>query len=353
MGLKKKLTTAIARQGVNYVRDVVESANCIFHEVSQQNDFGNDAFIELVENENVRGITIGAQIKSGSSYCSRDKCTIPATRRHFEYWRDHSLTIIGIVYDPTEGVAYWTNLKRYVRFNSGQIDTGPYSVTFPKKEFNRLTHQGFRDFFSPIFLGNPIILDYDRSKKFAESSDPDLHSIGIRSLMKGYCKSPETWEVFLKLFRERAIEDIDPILIYYLAHIPGHQDIAWEGGYFKKELRSQFGQLLKEFGRDEILRLLLLVDESGFERGGIGQSVDAVIYMAKEKLRYLLSIAGDSSLDKMVRQYAALLYACYEQKASINELDQLLRSEAETSEIRNYIEYLIKTLRSEGYVYLY
>jgi hypothetical protein len=350
MGLKKRSTTAIARQGVNYVRDVVESANCIFHEVSQQNDFGNDAFIELVENENVRGITIGAQIKSGSSYFPGDKCTIPASRRHFEYWRDHSLKIIGIVYDPTERVAYWTNLKRFVKYHSERIESGPYSVTFPKKEFNRLTPEGFRDFFFPIFLGKPIILDYERSKRFAESPDPDLHSIGIRSLMDGYRNIYETWELFLKLLKERPIEDIDPMLIYYLAHIPGHQDIVY---YIKKELRSQFGQLLSEFGRDEILKLLLIVDENGFERGSIGQSVDAVISMVSGKLQHLLSIAGDASLDEMVRQNAALLYAYYEQKDSIIELKRLLRNETGSIEFRNYIEYLIKALQSEGYIYLY
>jgi hypothetical protein len=352
VGLTKKINTAMARNGVNYVRNVVESANCIFNEIPQQNDFGNDAFIELVENENVKGITIAAQIKSGSSFCFKDKCIIPATRNHFEYWHDHSLTVIGIVYDPDEDAAYWINLQRFVKEHPDQIKAGPYTVNYKKKDVNRFTPDGFRDFFLPIFLKKPIVIDYERSKIFAESTDYDLHSVGIYSLMTGYREHLETWEIFINILRNRPEADINPFLVYYVAHIPGHPDIFWhEGNILSKEMNSKVRQVLKQFGQEEILKLLsLLSEEDYFDRGQLGQSVEAVISLAAGRIKDLLSIAKDQSLSTSIRTKASLLYAFYEQKASVLELKRLAKTDIE---LKSFIDNLIKHLHSEGYIYLY
>jgi hypothetical protein len=58
MSTKKRKSTATEKMGVNYLRTIVEGANCIFHEFHKENDFGNDAIIELVEHEEVKGICI-------------------------------------------------------------------------------------------------------------------------------------------------------------------------------------------------------------------------------------------------------------------------------------------------------
>ncbi|ASA23369.1 DUF4365 domain-containing protein [Paenibacillus donghaensis] len=42
--------------------------NCIYHPINQENDFGIDGYIELVENDNVSGKLIGIQLKHGDSF---------------------------------------------------------------------------------------------------------------------------------------------------------------------------------------------------------------------------------------------------------------------------------------------
>lgn len=108
---RKRSNDPVAREGVNFVRGAIEGENCIFHEINQQNDFGNDAFVELVEKGNVKGITIAVQIKSGTSFVRNNICSIPASKKKFTYWSKHSLPVIGIVYDPSIKNAYWVNLS--------------------------------------------------------------------------------------------------------------------------------------------------------------------------------------------------------------------------------------------------
>jgi hypothetical protein len=207
-GTYKKQSTVTEREGINYVRAVVESVNCIFHEIHQENDYGIDAFIELVENNNVKGITLALQIKSGRSYCSISECKIQASKNHFEYWRDHSMPVIGVVYDPDEKVAYWYNIQDFLKADRNRVKEGPYTINFLKKEVNKITKDDFIDFFLPIFLEKPIRLQFERAVRFAEDLDSDLHSIGINALMHQYRNNLDTWDIYFNLFRSRAIEEI-------------------------------------------------------------------------------------------------------------------------------------------------
>jgi hypothetical protein len=65
---KRRRTSAIERDGVNYVRTIIENANSIFNEIHRENDYGNDGFIELVDGERVTGKLLLVQIKSGKTY---------------------------------------------------------------------------------------------------------------------------------------------------------------------------------------------------------------------------------------------------------------------------------------------
>ena len=97
---KRKRLNAIERDGVNYVRSIIENANSIFNEIHRENDYGNDGFIELVDGENVTGKFLLVQIKSGKTYNSKSSCSIPADEDHFKYWCSHKLPVIDIMEGP-------------------------------------------------------------------------------------------------------------------------------------------------------------------------------------------------------------------------------------------------------------
>ena len=85
----RKRSSATERLGVNYVRSIVEENNSVFKEIAQQHDYGHDAFVLLVEGEQVLPKEIAMQIKSGASYCTLTTCKIPATASQLTFWKGH------------------------------------------------------------------------------------------------------------------------------------------------------------------------------------------------------------------------------------------------------------------------
>jgi hypothetical protein len=345
--VKKRRTTATSRSGVNYARTVVEEANCCYQPVEHDNDFGIDGLIEVVEGEELRGVMVGAQVKSGASYCTPTMCSIPADPGHRSYWAQYPLPVVGIVYDPGEQRAYWVDIKKQLG-GEGRDGSGP--ISFPKTVLNRFDHEGFRKFFLPVFLRRPIVLDISESVAFATGGH-DLHQIGIRSLYHGHIDDERTWDTFINLLRTREPASLDPLLIYFLAHIPGHPDIAWAAGAFaQSNLRLRLRTELAAFSRQSIEKLLAFVDEHGFERGSIGQSVDAIIRSIPHKGRLLREIASDGEALLDIRRTALVLIGAYEQRGASRFLHALAKQEPRLAPT---VTNLLETLSTFGMIHFY
>jgi hypothetical protein len=81
----------------------------------QQEDFGIDAQIEVVANEKATGKIIAAQIKSGLSYFAHEDQTGIIYRGSLEdldYWLNHDLPVIVILFDPDSQIAYWQHVTK-------------------------------------------------------------------------------------------------------------------------------------------------------------------------------------------------------------------------------------------------
>jgi len=324
MGTTKLKSSAMAKKGVNYVRDIIESSNSIFHEVHQENDYGNDAFIELVEGEDVKGITLAIQVKSGASFCTKSSCNIPASKKHFEYWKSHSLPVMGIVYDPNENMAYWTDIKEHIENKPDSIVNGPYTITFKKADFNRFATDSFDTIFKAIHLKKQIRLSIDKSISYLSSKNNTEHSLGLHVLFNLFCNDSKSWQAIFSTFENRDIYDLDPIIIYYLAHIPGHPDIYWNNGKsISSELRIELRSFISTFSESEIVKLFFMCDEDelSFERGSLGQSIEAIISLIDNKEIKLLSIINNLNYPIYLREAAVVLFVYYQQEFAIEELN--------------------------------
>lgn len=199
----KRKETIVEKEGIRFIQSVVEGRNDLFHDL--KDDFGLDGQIELVDNEVVLGHSIGVQIKSGSSYCSIKTCHIPSDKRHFEYWKRHSLTIVGIVYDPNEKNAYWVNISNYLDQNGGAIDKGPYQITFNKSDLSKFDTEFYHKVFIPLFLRKPLQLDLEEAIQWAVGEDFDKHCLGIGTLQYLFLKLDRVWKIFFQLFKDREV----------------------------------------------------------------------------------------------------------------------------------------------------
>ena len=344
----RRKTNATSRNGVNYVRTIIEHANCIFHEIHQENDYGNDAFIELVDNEKVTGKYLLIQIKSGTSYHDDSSCWIPATQKKFEYWKNHRLPVVGITYVPSENCAYWVNISH--RLKKSPWNDFPSRIVFPKSEILRFDNRGFQEIFLPFFLGRSIRFNKEKSSQFADSSLFIEHVLGLRSLFYGFYNDMSTWEKMEKFLLSRAPEEISPQLPYFLAYAPGHGDIWWQEPPLRREIREAvLDRMRSSYDERHLLTLLSLVDENGFERESVGQSVFAIIDLAMntpgDKLQRIIY---RMDLPERIRSNALILLCLVEQEGATPTLEKLVELNDSISDLA---ENLLRHLQKEGFFY--
>jgi tetratricopeptide (TPR) repeat protein len=104
------------RAAVNAVRSIFEQHGCIFQEVDGANDYGKDAYVDLTENGLLSGTCAALQIKGGRSFgCATRGYRIPADASHRHVWRESTIPVMGIVYDPAAVSLHWVNLTEFLR----------------------------------------------------------------------------------------------------------------------------------------------------------------------------------------------------------------------------------------------
>ncbi|MCD6010703.1 MAG: hypothetical protein K0Q79_565 [Flavipsychrobacter sp.] len=141
------------RAGVHAVAKIFfENFKWIFRE-QPINDFGIDGYVEmanLMNKNNLRptGKIIGVQIKTGNSYFRESTIrhfVFRGSRRHLEYWLNHSLSVIVILYNNETNCAYWQEItistvtltKNNFKINIPRTNT---LSTRSKEELTRIGH---------------------------------------------------------------------------------------------------------------------------------------------------------------------------------------------------------------------
>jgi Domain of unknown function (DUF4365) len=105
-------SSAEADRGVRLVQSIVgDGLEWIFRDESKV-DFGIDAILEVVVNNEATGRLIAVQIKSGRSYfrepTSDDRGFVyRGEDKHLTYWLNHSLPVIVVICDPRKGTAFY------------------------------------------------------------------------------------------------------------------------------------------------------------------------------------------------------------------------------------------------------
>lgn len=318
MSTKHKRTQSTSKKGVSYVRSVVEDNNCIFQEISLENDVGNDAYIEFIENEVAIGFAIWVQIKSGKSYVKPNgNHVLKADKEHFKYWHSHVMPVAAIVFDPETKAAAWVDITEYLTTHVDINENGPYSIEIPfTQKFTLETFQDFYDHFimyQSKYKGNLGVA----LEKFADRDNERNSLEGISYLFSFYRNNFTSWYYVISCFQNfRQYKQLF-YLTNLLAHLPGHQDIFWhKQNRISEEVNQKALAFLTErFGRVEVLSMLEIVtDGGGFTRGAIGQDVLAVIVHVKDIEKILETITFDGEVHEDARYWALLLLIYFEQE---------------------------------------
>lgn len=123
MGKKVKRSAFQDRLGVGAIQQKVSrDLGWLFRE-QPTDDFGIDAQIEIVKDELATGRLIAVQIKSGSSYFKAahpDGWWFALDPDDLEYWLEHSLPVVVMLYDSVSETAYWEVVE------DSSVKTGPF-----------------------------------------------------------------------------------------------------------------------------------------------------------------------------------------------------------------------------------
>lgn len=300
------------RAGVNYVRGVVEATGCLFKEINLQHDFGHDATVLLVVDRKVQPREIALQVKSGRSYNEPERCLIPATAEHIEFWAAHDLITLGVVYDPTSNSAYWIDLQTECRELKKARSTGGTTIAFPKAAWNVFDSGHFLEVLIPTLLGTAPTVPLGEALAWARSADFGTHDLGVRTLKARHREAPETWECFLSEFASREVDRLAEGIPIAFSQILFHDDIGYYANQISDAVREPVKAALSTFAGPEIAKLLEMVEDGDFNRPSYGYSLMPLWARSPEGPELLRQIRDDPAHPELVRENAATLRAWYE-----------------------------------------
>lgn len=309
--VKYSKKNVISKSGVNYVRDVVEKNNSIFQEINQENDVGVDAIIEFVEDEIPSGRCVAVQIKSGKKYFNKKSrtCKIPIGN-HYEYWKNHSMPMYGIVYVLQEQEAYFINIKRFLMRNSDIIETGEIKeIKFEINQLNRFNIENFYKMFRTNICGKLPDINLEESIKLFHSNNLEEFYTGYEKMFTDYNHEKIVWDKFVEFFQKSNLYEIPEKIVIYMSHLPGHPDLDWSPECVPDETRKYGITLLNKFNKMDIVKLLYFIDKYSMKEGLITRCIEAIISSVANVDCYLEEIIRDNNCEMEIREGASCILA--------------------------------------------
>jgi hypothetical protein len=359
MTTKRKRTQATSRDGVNFVRRLVERQNSTFQEIDLHNDLGNDAYIEFVVEESATGCCVALQIKSGASYRSgSDRYAFHSDRDHFEYWAAHTLPVLAVIFDPERERAVWVDITDHLRANPSVVADGPYTI-YAEHDFSEPTFPEFRNHCLRYREEYGRESNFGRAlESFSVRDDVERCFDGLGALFAYHRHHLATWYYLISCISNYRGHPILRPLVARLCHVPGHGDIFWSNrNTIDEEVRRGARLMMRErFDRRDALTLLSTIDDAGVDRGTIGQCVHALVDTMEDTSGVMESIATEANQDDRIRHSAILFAVSSAQERSASEAIALLgriRPSVNDSDLIAVIDWLEADLRQYGYVSFY
>lgn len=233
--------------------------------------------------------------------------------------RSHPLPVFGLVYVPSLKTAYWVNVKRYLKANPTAT-----IVRFPATEANKFDSGTFNKLFQPVVVGGTPQLEIDEAFRLTRSKKAAETYLGLLVLFRRYPNNTSVWQELVRTFQIRPKEEIPPVLLYWLAHIPGHGDIFYFGETLTRHTRAFAANLFTHFDLRDVVKLLSFIDsEEQIGRGTLGQSIEAIVFCLPESRNMLREIGRSSVFEMPLRESAALILAMNEGKEALPDLAEL------------------------------
>jgi len=346
MPTKHPKANFIGEEGVDFIRLVCSRSNALFFERIRE-DIGIDGYIELLTPENhTTGILAHIQCKSGVSWITKGgRYQIKSDKKHFQTWNSYKpYPVIGIIYNPSQRIARWVDISKFLADNPNIIEDGPYIIEAPPNQI--FNEERFHDFQEAIiknysFLGKPAI---------QELVDRYLNSTGLtklRNLLHLVAAHPWSSITCLFLHQLYFIEDDENILgelPYFINMYRPHNDKYHEYKYpipesIKGSLYLLAQKCLDSYTEREVAKILssiYLIEHFQFVVTGIGYEVGDAIKFLTYGRRILCSIIGNSTYSTDIRDAALFVLIDFLEFSNTDFLISLMCEET-NEDFRNFL----------------
>jgi hypothetical protein len=257
------------RDGLNAVRTFLEHHGCVFQEVSQQNDFGKDAYVDIGAEGGVTFLCAALQIKSGKSYRNVNGEYFIPIENHAEIWCASTIPVFGLVYDPEDTLIRWVDITGYLRAHpcegGGNIPVAHTAV---------LTESSLRGEFAAAIA------------KYVGG----FGTIALNLLLDGALQTDalyDAWALgrfdakYLLIVRRLLIHlQPEPLrrAIFLLSHSGSHPNIFWtKENWIPSEVAAEMLSSYR-WSPEEIVRMLQAVDYSDWGYHTLGECLDVLFY---------------------------------------------------------------------------
>lgn len=289
------------RAGVNATQALFESLGYVFQAVNLENDYGKDAYVDLVNGTELTGLCVALQIKSGPSYKRAQGYAIPVDD-HYQVWRTSSLPVVGIVHDPATEQLYWCDISEYLESVEGEPPS-----TIPVKTDRILTRETIEYEFKLAMRRAAGRRSVGLSILQLCSGSDDSRFSALSDCFALARSDPRVLIVLRYLLRVLR-DDLLRYALHILAHATPHPDIFWTKDNWIPE---SFRQILRphiDWSQDELQLFFTTVKQEEWERGGSGQDL---YMMLKEDRKILKKLEIYSAAAIEAGEYEAAYSAFY------------------------------------------
>ena len=123
----KSLSKSKGQSGQSFFQHfIINELGWLYHKVEEENDYGIDAYIEVVDNGSVTGRLIGVQIKHGDSYFKVvNHCSIVfhGEEKHLNYYMNSTTPILIILLNTNfSNICHIEDAEEGGRYNPNMTD---------------------------------------------------------------------------------------------------------------------------------------------------------------------------------------------------------------------------------------
>jgi hypothetical protein len=337
------------RAAVNAARTFFEANGCVFQEVSGDNDYGKDAYVDLTFGGQVTGLCVALQIKGGESYRrTGGGYVIPLDDDHAKLWRSSTVPIFGVVHDPSDGKLRWCNISQFLNSPEG----GRLPGSIPVESSALLNETALRrEFAAAVERARVLRADHALLQVLSESERVSLWAIrDCLALGRADARVLIGLRYLIRALSPRALQTA----IIVLSHATPHPDIFWHPGnwippYVEEQIKRHY-----RWSAEEVVELLKLCPLGTFERGAQGQCLYMLLIedpKIKDTMRRACVLAMEAGHDEAT--FTALyLWLYWERKSAKAAYASFAAEYPEIRKVEN-VEDFEGVLREAGELHLW